>query len=134
MARRTKTVVIDDQDSRDAGKSFLITEMDAEGAEWWAFRVLQALLGSEAEIDFTAPLSQMARQGLGALAKLPPDQARPLLDEMMKCVRVQLPNGKDSRDLLPSDIEEIGTRVKLRGAMLELHTGFFALGAASIGA
>lgn len=134
MTRRTKIVVIDDVDSRDMGKSFLIMEMDAEAAEWWAFRVLQALLGSQAEIDFTAPLSQMARQGLGALAKLPPDQAKPLLAEMMACVRVQLPKGKDSRDLLPSDIEEVSTRVKLRGAVLELHTGFFDLGAVSTGA
>lgn len=134
MARRTKVVVIDDADSRDVGKSFLVTEMDAESAEWWAFRVLQALLGSDAQIDFSAPLAQMARQGLGALAKLPPDHARPLLEEMMSCVRMQLPDGKNSRDLLANDIEEVTTRIKLRSAILELHTSFFAVGAASIGA
>ena len=133
MARRTSVVTIEDKDSRDFGKSFLLTEMDAETAEWWAFRVLQALLGSDAEIDFKAPLAQMARQGLGALAKLSPTQAKPLLDEMMDCVSVQLPGGKGSRQLLPNDIEEVATRVKLRGAMVELHTGFFDLGAASTG-
>lgn len=132
MARRTQNVVIDDvgPENRDAGKSFLVTEMNAEAAEWWAFRVLQALLGSDSEIDFKAPLAQMARQGLGALAKLPPSQAKPLLDEMMTCVRINLPGNKGSRELLPDDIEEVTTRVKLRAAMVELHTGFFDLGAA----
>lgn len=134
MARRTEVVTIDDKDSRDAGKSFLITEMGSEAAEWWAFRVLQALLGSDAEIDFQAPLAQMARQGLGALAKLPPAQAKPLLDEMMSCVSVQLPGSGGTRKLLPDDIEEVTTRVKLRSKMVELHTGFFASGAESIGA
>lgn len=130
MARRTKVIDILASDSRDAGKSFLITEMDAESAEWWAFRILQAAMASDAVIDFKAPLAQMAREGLGAIAKMSPEQAKPLLDEMMKCVRIQLPNNGGSRDLLASDIEEVSTRLKLRSEILELHTGFFALGAA----
>lgn len=130
MARRTQVVVIDDADSRDFGKAFLLTEMDAESAEWWAFRVLQAILGSEIPVDFTAPLAKMAAQGLGALSKLPPAQARPLMEEMMECVRMQLPDGKGNRPLLASDIEEVGTRVKLRASLLELHTGFFGTGGA----
>lgn len=129
MARRTQVVTIDDAESRDAGKAFLITEMDAESAEWWAFRVLQAILGSNVEIDFSAPLAKIASQGLGALSKLPPDQAKPLLDEMMACVRMQIPAG-GSRPLLGTDIEEVTTRIKLRAAMLELHTGFFGTGGA----
>uniref|UniRef100_A0AAU6W2K2 Tail assembly chaperone n=4 Tax=unclassified bacterial viruses TaxID=12333 RepID=A0AAU6W2K2_9VIRU len=129
MARRFQVVTIEDGNSRDAGKSFLVTEMDAEGAEWWAFRVLQAVLGSDAEVDFQAPLAQLARQGLGALAKLSPTQAKPLLDEMMQCVAVSLPGGKGSRALLPNDIEEVGTRVLLRKAVMELHVGFLENGA-----
>lgn len=127
MARKTNVVTID-VEGRDKGKQFLITEMDAESAEWWAFRVLQALLGSNAEIDLNAPLAELARQGLSALGKLNPDQARPLLNEMMACVKRQLPDGKNSRDILPDDIEEVGTRIKLRQEVLALHTGFFTLG------
>jgi hypothetical protein len=130
MARRTKVIDILTEDSRDAGKSFLLTEMDAESAEWWAFRILQAAMASDATIDFKAPLAQMAREGLGAIAKMSSGQAKPLLDEMMKCVRIQLPSNGGSRELLASDIEEVGTRLKLRSEILELHTGFFALGAA----
>ena len=130
MARRTKVLTIDAKSGRDAGKSFLITEMDAESAEWWAFRVLQALLGSKGNIDFNAPLAQMARQGLAALGKLPPDQARPLLEELMRCVRVKLPGSNDSRELMPNDIEEVLTRVLLRNEVLELHIDFFVPGGA----
>lgn len=128
MARRSKVIKIDDKKSRDAGKEFLITEMDAESAEWWAFRVLQALLGADAEVDLTAPLSELARTGLAALGKLPAEKAKPLLDEMMQCIRVKLPNSNDSRDLLPSDIEEVKTRVHLRKEVLGLHVDFFTLG------
>lgn len=132
MARRTKLVAIDDKDSRDAGKSFLITEMASEPAEWWAIRMLLAAMGSDAEIDFDAPLTQMARQGLKALARIRPDQARPLLDEMMACVSVQLPGDGGVRKLLPDDIEDVTTRFKLRLSWWELHTGFLATGEKSI--
>lgn len=128
MARKTKVFTVNDEKSRDHGKSFLITEMSAENAEWWAFQVLQALLGSDGDIDFNAPLAQMARQGLGALGKLPPDKARPLLEQMMDCVRVKLPNSNDSRDMLAGDIEEVKTRVLLRKEVLELHIDFFVNG------
>lgn len=130
MARRTRIHTVGADGGRDAGKAFLITEMDSESAEWWAFQVLQALLGSDAAIDFDAPLAQMARQGFGALSKLPPDKAKPLLEQMITCVRVKLPGSNDSRDLLPNDIEEVKTRIMLRKEVLELHTGFFGTGGA----
>lgn len=128
MARRTKVLSIDDADSRDNGKSYLITEMSAESAEWWAFRVMQALLGSDAEIDFNAPLADVARKGLQAISMMDPEKAKPLLEEMMGCVQIQLPNGSASRALLSGDVEEVKTRIALRKSVLELHTGFFMHG------
>lgn len=130
MARRTKVFKVDEPGSRDNGREYLLTEMDAEAAEWWAFQVLQALLGSDGDIDFNAPLAQMARQGLGALGKLPPESARPLLEQMMTCVRVKLPGSNESREMLPGDIEEVKTRVLIRKEVLELHVSFFAPGGA----
>ncbi len=139
MARRTAEVHIDDKDSRDHGKTYVVKEMDAEAAEWWAFRVLQAILGGDNGddlklVDFRAPLSQLApiaiKMGLKALAQLTPEKAKPIMDDMMACVSVKLPDGK-VRDLVGGDIEEIATRIRLRGTMLELHTGFFAIGAES---
>lgn len=137
MARRTAEVHIDDKDSRDHGKTYVIKEMDAESAEWWAFRVLQAILGGDNGedlklVDFKAPLSELApiaiKMGLKAIASLPPEKAKPIMDDMMSCVSMKLPDG-NTRALTAGDIEEIPTRIRLRGKMLELHTGFFAIGA-----
>lgn len=128
MARKTKVFKIDDKKSRDNGKSFLLTELDADTAEWWAIRALQGILGTDAEIELDAPLAQLARMGLAAMAKVPPEKLKPLLDEMMGCVRIKLPSGGESRDLLPGDIEEVKTRVILRKEVLALHVDFSDIG------
>ena len=90
--------------------------------------MLQCLLGSDAEVDFNAPLAELARQGLAAMGKIPPDKAKPLLEQMMGCVRIKLPSGSESRDLLPGDIEEVKTRVILRKEVLALHVDFSDIG------
>lgn len=120
--RRTETVEI--AEGRDAGKKFMITEMSAEAAEWWAFRALQAIAGADAELNLQAPLADMAAQGIKALAKVHPDQAKPLLDEMMGCVQILVPATQKPRLLLDGDIEDVKTRFMLRKAVVELHLGF----------
>ena len=120
--RRTETVEI--TEGRDAGKKYQITEMSAEAAEWWAFRALQAVAGADAELNLQAPLADMAAQGIKALAKVHPEQARPLLDEMMGCVQILVPATQKPRPLLDGDIEDVKTRFMLRKAVMELHLGF----------
>ena len=120
--RRTETVEI--TEGRDAGKKYQITEMSAEAAEWWAFRALQAIAGADAELNLQAPLADMAAQGIKALAKVHPDQAKPLLDEMMGCVQILVPATQKPRPLLDGDIEDVKTRFMLRKAVVELHLGF----------
>jgi hypothetical protein len=124
MARRTQVLTIEEKDSRDAGKSYQITEMAAEQAEWWAFRALQGILGGDSDVNFNAPLAQLAGQAFRAMAGIPPERARPLMDEMMACVQVKLPSNGGTRDLLDGDVEEVSTRMQLRRAVFELHTGF----------
>lgn len=133
MARRTKVVEIT-AENRDKGKKFLITEMDAEQAEWWAFRVLQSAIkgnpeiGKVASTDGGMPLMEMARIGFAAIGGLPPEDAKPLLDQMMGCVRFSLPNG-DSRAIISADeIEEVSTRLQLRKEVFQIHTDFFSEG------
>ena len=123
--RRVEIVEI--EGGRDAGKRFEVTEMSAFAAEWWAIRALQAIMGTDAEIDFQAPLADMARQGIAALGKVSPSEMKPLLDEMMQCVKVKLPAG-GSRAMLDSDVEDVMTLFKLRKAVLDLHIGFFTDG------
>ena len=120
--RRTEIVEI--AEGRDAGKKYQITEMSAEAAEWWAFRALQAIAGADAELNLQAPLADMAAQGIKALAKVHPEQARPLLDEMMGCVQILVPATQKPRPLLDGDIEDVKTRFMLRKAVVELHLGF----------
>ena len=120
--RRTEIVEI--TEGRDAGKKFMITEMSAEAAEWWAFSALQAIAGADAELNLQAPLSDMAAQGIKALAKVHPDQAKPLLDEMMGCVQILVPATQKPRPLLDGDIEDVKTRFMLRKAVMEIHLGF----------
>lgn len=133
MARRTVTVTID-AEGRDKGKRFLITEVSAAAGEEWAFRAFLALAKSGVDIPTDvrdAGFAGIAVMGVRALSGMSYYDAKPLLDEMMACI-VVMPNPNDSsvtRALIPDDIEEIATRLRLRGEVVELHTGFSAAGA-----
>ena len=127
MARRTKVVTIDSEKSRDHGKTFLITEMSADAAEWWAIRVTQGIVGSNPDADFdifSGSLPRLANFAFVGLAKIPADQLKPLMDEMKSCVSVLLPDGKTSRALLAGDVEDIMTWLELRKEVFEILTGF----------
>ena len=127
MARRTKVVTIDAEDGRDHGKTFLITEMPADAAEWWSIRALQGILGANPDVDidiFSAPLSKIAGFAFVGLARIPAEQLKPLMDEMKGCVSVLLPDGKTTRALLPNDVEDFMTWVELRKEVFEVQTGF----------
>ncbi len=120
--RRTKIVEI--TEGRDAGKKYQITEMSSEAAEWWAFRALQAIASSEVDLNLQAPMAELARTGLKALASASPEQAKPLLDKMMTCVQIMVPATQKPRAIMDGDIEDVKTRFLLRKAVMELHLGF----------
>jgi hypothetical protein len=130
MARRTRIYIVetDDPDNRDKGKRFFITEKYSDDAEWWATRCLLAILGSNQEAPDLENLSlaKLAEVGLRGLAGLTPEHAKPLLDEMFECIQFMPdPNRKDyTRELKREDIEEVSTRLALRGEVFDLHTGF----------
>lgn len=136
MARKSITITIeadpDVADSRDTGKVFILTELPATLAEKWAARAVNALLASGIEIP-----DSVARQGMRGLAAsgmtnlqsfsgMPWDLAEPLLDEMMKCISIIPDPNRPAvcRPLIEDDIEEVKTRLKLRGEWLKLHFGF----------
>lgn len=132
MARRTKVVTIDSEKSRDHGKTFLITEMSADAAEWWAIRVTQGIVGSNPDADFdifSGSLPKLANFAFIGLAKIPADQLKPLMDEMKACISVMLPDGMTSRALLAGDVEDIMTWLELRKEVFEVLTGFSVGGA-----
>lgn len=125
MARKTKEVLIE-TDNRDRGKTFRITEMSAAQAEKWAFRAISAAAKGGAEVPAEAiglGMAAVAVIGIQAVIRAAPDEAMPLLDEMMGCVEIVSSAGI-ARKLIEDDIEEVVTRLFLRSEVLELHTGF----------
>lgn len=125
MARKTAIVTISDE-GRDKGKVFVLTELSAYEAEDWAGRALFALMNAGVEIPDNiaeAGLAGVAAMGLKAIAKLPFESAKPLLDKMMGCIQIQ-PSPTVTRALIPDDIEEVATLLQLRKQVLGLHMDF----------
>lgn len=131
--RKEVTITIE-AEGRDKGKIFLIKEFSAQRAEDWATRLLLALTRNgvqvpEGALDFG--MQAIAAMGIRAISGIPWDQAKPLLDEMMTCVRIQPSSTHPNRIRAlvndggdGDDIEEISTRLKLREEWITLHTGF----------
>ena len=133
MARKTKKITIDSK-GRDYGKVFLITELDAWSAEEWATEALFAMMNSGVNIPEgieQAGLAGVAALGLAALTKVQYDKAKPLIEKMMSCVKIQ-PSPSVERELILDDIEEVGTLLLLKKEVLLLHLDFFTAGGASI--
>ena len=133
MARRVQRVTIDDPKSRDNGKTFVLTEMSADQAEWWAARAFLALTNAGAQIPDGARAAGMAGfalMGVESLYQLRAEVLKPLLDEMFECVKYEHNPAHPLQAIVngpSSQIEEVSTRLKLRLALVELHTGFFGL-------
>lgn len=132
MARNTATFTA--TYGRDRGKVYHLTEMLASQGEWWATRALTALGSGEFKFDAldiaTIASSGMegvamvaGAKGANALMTIPPQDSKPLLDEMMACIAF-MPETKIPRPLLEEDIEEVLTRIQLRDEVLKLHLGF----------
>lgn len=130
MARKETTVTIPaSSDDRDAGKTFVLTEMSAVKAEKWATRGLLALSRSGVELDpqiLKGGLAGMAVAGIRAITSLAFYDAEPLLDEMMQCVEMLPDPSKPMirRPLVENDVEEISTMLLLRSEVVSLHVGF----------
>lgn len=137
--RKVKTVTIT-AEGRDKGKIFVLREMSASQAEEWGRRALEAVAqNSEIPVGLAnAGMLGIFILGLKPVLAAPFAMTKPLLDEMFeRCLSIQ-PNPSDPGTLRGSgtpvirsagpmveeDIEEVATRVFLRDAIFELHTGF----------
>lgn len=143
--RKTKLWTAGSDCGRDAGTTFLLTEMDAFAAEWWANRLL--IHAANAGTDLPDGLLDTGMAGVAAIEGiaaaivttmrnmrgLDPDKIRPLLDEMMACVKLApqgtTPGGAPipPRPLMTGpncEIQEVATIYKLRWEVLKLHVDF----------
>ena len=126
--RKTEMWTVESE-GRDKGKTFILTEMAATKAEYWAIRVLLAL--GQANVDLPdgalqLGMAALAEVGLKKLFALNPEIVKPLLDELMECVMFQ-PDRKRpevKRVLIESDIEEVKTLWMLKWEVLKLHVDF----------
>lgn len=133
MARKTKLYVVEDE-GRDKGKTFVITEMPATRAEDWATRAILVL--GHAGIDIPDPgagMAMMAIAGIYALFRADFHEVKPLLDDMMTCVQYVPDPSKRSTEtgqpygrplMTDDDVEEVATLFNLKQEVFELHTGF----------
>lgn len=131
--RKTKVVRVPAwKGSRDAGKSFKITEADADKAERWGIRVL--LLASGAGVQLPMDFASRGLEGIAIIGwnvilggQIDPQKFIPLYNELLDCVEIiRDPRHPDSTTPLgsPDDIEEVKTRMWLRSEVLDLHLGF----------
>jgi len=144
MARRQLTIRID-APGRDAGKVFILTELPASQAERWALRAFMALGAANVELPDGFELSGLAglahvtgsraedgllaafaKVALTLFTRVPFSVAEELLSVMWQCVQIVPDPGNPAviRALIEDDIEEVGTRLKLRSELLKLHLGF----------
>jgi len=121
-----KSVTITIREGRDKDKSFRITEWPADKAEKWALRVLLGL--GKGGVEIPPEVLQLGAAGIlyaagSQLLKLPSRLALKLAEELMECV--ERAEEKTTRSLVPEDIEDITTRLKLKAEVVKLTYGFF---------
>lgn len=142
MARQY--IDVEAKGGRDAGKVYRITEMSAEAGEWFAYRVIGALVDADKDRKLASlwdmfgkggNLEVLSQAGIGTIMSLlmQADQSRikPLLDEMKGCWQMKC-EGDFMRNLTAEDIEEVSTIMMLRMKTLELHINFFMAGVQSL--
>ena len=128
MSRKTAQYKVEDE-GRDQGKVFLLTEWDADQAEDWAMRVLLALIANNVDMPENFEelgMAGLAELGFKSLSKLKWEVAKPLFNEMLQCIEI-IPDPSKAhvrRPLVLSDIEEVATRLKLRMEVFNLHVDF----------
>ncbi|MDU7377828.1 MAG: hypothetical protein E7L09_05575 [Enterobacteriaceae bacterium] len=152
MARKEKIFTVE-ANGRDKGKKFKIKEMSARQAEEWAIRVACAVMGTGVSVPDSVmnalgqmsqpkPEEQSARElydsvmasgmvalakfGITALAKVPFEQSKPLMDELVSCVSFVYDDKGSTIPLDESHIEEASTWFRLKTEAFKLHVDFLS--------
>ncbi|MBG5919432.1 hypothetical protein [Providencia stuartii] len=129
MSLKSKTITI--EKGRDAGMTYLITEMPIAKADNWAMRALFAIVNGGVDLESVNPnmgMLGMANVAIKALAGIDPKVGIPLLDELLECVQV-VPSGGNARALLlDSDVKDLTTMFTLRKEALAIHLDFLVQG------
>lgn len=134
MSRKQITYIVEDE-GRDKGKEFIITEMSAWDAEELSEEIYRAMGHGEFNslpADVVAMgVAGLATVGISVLAAAPASVSRPISDRILSTVEIVITNeGKDiTRSIKPIDFEEISTIRALKDKVFELNFGFLSLAA-----
>ncbi|CQI88901.1 Uncharacterised protein [Yersinia rohdei] len=134
MSRKQITYIVEDE-GRDKGKEFIITEMSAWDAEELSEEIYRAMGHGEfnslpADV-VSMGVAGLATVGVSVLAAAPASVSRPISDRILSTVEIVITNeGKDiTRSIKPIDFEEISTIRTLKDKVFELNFGFLSLAA-----
>ncbi|HEN3563961.1 TPA: hypothetical protein U5E20_003558 [Yersinia enterocolitica] len=134
MSRKQITYIVEDE-GRDKGKEFIITEMSAWDAEELSEEIYRAMGHGEfnslpADV-VSMGVAGLATVGVSVLAAAPASVSRPISDRILSTVEIVVTNkGKDiTRAIKPIDFEEISTIRTLKDKVFELNFGFLSLAA-----
>ncbi|UXD30506.1 hypothetical protein FORC066_3299 [Yersinia enterocolitica] len=124
-----------EDEGRDKGKEFIITEMSAWDAEELSEEIYRAMGHGEfnslpADV-VSMGVAGLATVGVSVLAAAPASVSRPISDRILSTVEIVITNeGKDiTRSIKPIDFEEISTIRTLKDKVFELNFGFLSLAA-----
>lgn len=132
--RKEKMITLED---RGKQLTFKVREMSATALEGWIMRAILCLASAGEEIPAEGGIEGMIayvkKNGLGALAKLNYDKAKPLLDELLGCCSriVDKAEEKVTPENADAYIEDVSTLFKLRMEALKINLSFFGQGAMS---
>lgn len=135
MSRKQVTFIVEDE-GRDKGKEFLITEMSAWDAEELAEEIYRAMGQGEFNslpADVVAMgVAGLATVGMSVLSAAPAHVSRPIADKLLSTVDIVITHdGKENqRKVKPIDFEEVATIRSLKDKVFELNFRFLALAAA----
>ena len=133
--RETILYTVED-DNRDKGRQYLITEMSAADGELWSADAIHALARSGVDLpeDYSKlTVAGVASLGFKMLSGIPGEGMHDIMDRLMTCVEyIPDPSNPDVRrggkapkpPLREDDIEEVMTRLKLKAVVFQLLTGF----------
>lgn len=140
MSLKSITYTIDNEKSRDNGKSYLITEMHVLDIDEWSIRVGSAMarggldvrdinLANGISTETIGGILELMNLGIQGFGNMASQETIDLLNELVdRCVQFVPSGGKprrlDIRDA--NDVQDLKTLWIIRKEAFNLHTGFFA--------
>lgn len=128
--RRERTLLVPkpiEGENRDAGKTFIVREVDAVQAEEWGVRALMAVGTSGIQIPqelLSLGVLAIPLIGYQVFLGAKEEAVLPLWREMLSACIFVKHSETNVQAFKRSDVEEVSTLLELRKIILELHTGF----------